>query len=119
MFIHNSGFDVIAWKTRVSRAASCAAALVTILTTAAHAQEPTPAEREARAAFGQSFPATIVCDSNRGGTFGIYRMDIETWDLRSVIDGPDHEMVPRPSPKVLTVRNSVRLCRSRPHSTLS
>ena len=37
-------------------------------------------------------------DSNRGGTFGIYRLDTASGAIEPVIDGPHHEMVPRPSP---------------------
>ena len=40
----------------------------------------------------------IVFDSNRSGTFGIYRMNLDGSDLETVVDTETHEIYPNPSP---------------------
>ncbi len=64
------------------------------------ADQPPSAARAQLEDLKESFPGSIVFDSNRSGSFGIYRMEVDGTDVTEVIDSPQtHEMYPEISPK--------------------
>ncbi len=60
--------------------------------------------------------AKIVFDSNRSGSFGIFALDPSDLSIRPVIDSPEHEMYPDPSPggEWIAFARSTSLLRSAP-----
>ncbi|MCB0360298.1 MAG: PD40 domain-containing protein [Bdellovibrionales bacterium] len=54
--------------------------------------------REAKAELDRSFPGRLLFDSNRSGTFAIYTMDIGDAEPTVLVDTPEHDMYPDPSP---------------------
>lgn len=59
---------------------------------------PTELESKNRVALLSQAPGDIIFDSNRSGSFGIYRMRFDGSELRAVIDTPRHEMYPAANP---------------------
>ena len=82
----------------MKRSIALSTLLLGVATHTLSSDRPTPEALRQRDALRAAFPATLVFDSNRGGTFGIYRMESDGSGLRRVIDGPRHEMAPSPSP---------------------
>lgn len=70
---------------------ACVSAALGLMGCRVHA--PAPTEVGGALEVGE-----LVFDSNRSGTFGIYRLDTATGEIRAVADGPAHEMYPVPSP---------------------
>ncbi|NLF24156.1 MAG: flippase-like domain-containing protein [Deltaproteobacteria bacterium] len=59
---------------------------------------PDASSQRRRKALFKKFPATIVFDSNRNGTFDIHTIKTDGSDQRMIIGGPLHEIYPDPSP---------------------
>lgn len=63
------------------------------------ADRPSAAEKKSRRALMADFPGSILFDSNRSGTFGIYTIRVDGSKLKRIIDDSKwHEMFPDSSP---------------------
>ena len=62
------------------------------------ADQPDAAQLQLRSQISAQLPGTIVFDSNRSGTFGIYTIHPDGSGIETIADGPQHEMYPDPSP---------------------
>jgi uncharacterized protein (TIRG00374 family) len=81
---------------------------------AGNADKPTMEELNARTALATKLKGHIVFDSNRSGTFGIYSMNTNGGDIRTLFDSKDHEQFPNISPdgKLIAFARSEKLARN-------